>query len=600
MRSSDRRSPLPNPLPAIPGEGTRSRSALAAFFAVVLFCFVGFAPAAVKVDALENLPVLDNGRVKPLDTLARETVRFVTNRETLEAAAADGSRRKLGPLDAMLAWHDDRVYWADVPLIYVPNLELRTKLGMDASAKYISPNTLAADKAFDAWTTELHRRAAEADKTGELNRFTRLEDAAMEAARRLGLFDAAADGRLTALVPTADPGGRWASVADLHVHPGEASQIPPVFAAVGTAWHDIETAYHAGDQAAFDSAVTGLHARIADAGGKYADQSRIDREVAYNGVKPFRIVWIAYLFTLMALVASLLVKKTWVYAAAMAMLIGTIGVHGGAFAFRCSITGWAPVTNIYETVIWVALTAAVFAAVLELIYRSRTIAIGGATTALITSVIADVMPPEYGHQLRNLTPVLRSNYWLIIHVLTIVSSYAAFALACVLGNIVLVQYMLKNRPAEAIRQNLLFVYRSVQFGVLLVAAGTILGGLWADVSWGRFWGWDPKEVWALIILLTYLALLHGRFAGWVGPFGLAAGSVLCFVTVLMSWYGVNFILGVGLHAYGFGAGGQAYVGAYVVAQLAFVCVAKWIHSRRGRETKQKELPANVVPAAAAS
>ena len=563
--------------------------------AVLLAILCGVAPAAVKVDAMANLPVLDNGRVKPLDTLARETIRFVTNRENLEAASADGSRRTLGPLDAFLAWRDNRVYWADVPLVYVPNLELRAKLGMEASAKYIAPNTLAADKAFDTWTSDLHQRAADAEKTGEQARFTKLEDAAMEVARRLGLFDAAADGRLTAVVPTADPGGRWASVADLK---SNLAQIPPVFVAVGQAWQSVEAAYHGSDQAAFDSAVTSLHARIADANGAYADQSRIDREVAYNGVKPFRIVWIAYLFTLMALVASLLFKKTWVYAVAMAMLIGTIAVHGGAFAFRCSITGWAPVTNIYETVIWVALTAAVFATVLELIYRSRTIAIGGATTALITSVIADVMPPEYGHQLRNLTPVLRSNYWLIIHVLTIVSSYAAFALACVLGNIVLGQYMLKKRPGELIRQNLLFVYRSVQIGVLLVAAGTILGGLWADVSWGRFWGWDPKEVWALIILLTYLCLLHGRFAGWVGPFGMAAGSVLCFVTVLMSWYGVNFILGVGLHAYGFGAGGQAYVGAYVVAQLAFVCIAKWVHSRRGREKIVNEVPAAVTPAAA--
>jgi ABC-type transport system involved in cytochrome c biogenesis permease subunit len=101
-----------------------------------------------------------------------------------------------------------------------------------------------------------------------------------------------------------------------------------------------------------------------------------------------------------------------------------------------------------------------------------------------------------------------------------------------------------------------FVYRAMQVGVLLIAAGTILGGVWADYSWGRFWGWDPKEVWALITLLVYLIPLHGRFAGWVSTFGLVAASVGCFLSVIMAWYGVNFVLGVGLHSYGFVEGGS--------------------------------------------
>ena len=101
-----------------------------------------------------------------------------------------------------------------------------------------------------------------------------------------------------------------------------------------------------------------------------------------------------------------------------------------------------------------------------------------------------------------------------------------------------------------------FIYRSMQVGILLVAAGTFLGGWWADVSWGRFWGWDPKEVWALITLLVYLIPLHGRFAGWVNTFWLVMASVVCFLSVLMAWYGVNFVLGVGLHSYGFTEGGS--------------------------------------------
>jgi ABC-type transport system involved in cytochrome c biogenesis permease subunit len=119
-----------------------------------------------------------------------------------------------------------------------------------------------------------------------------------------------------------------------------------------------------------------------------------------------------------------------------------------------------------------------------------------------------------------------------------------------------------------------FVYRAMQVGVLLVAAGTILGGVWADVSWGRFWGWDPKEVWALITLLVYLIPLHGRFAGWVSTFGLIVASVVCYMSVLMAWYGVNFVLGVGLHSYGFvEGGGQGVVWTVAAAVIAVAAAA---------------------------
>jgi ABC-type transport system involved in cytochrome c biogenesis permease subunit len=121
-----------------------------------------------------------------------------------------------------------------------------------------------------------------------------------------------------------------------------------------------------------------------------------------------------------------------------------------------------------------------------------------------------------------------------------------------------------------------FIYRTMQVGVLLIAAGTILGGVWADYSWGRFWGWDPKEVWALITLLVYLIPLHGRFAGWVNTFGLVIASVVCFLSVIMAWYGVNFVLGVGLHSYGFVEGGsQGVVLAVVLGVLSVTGAAAW-------------------------
>ena len=107
--------------------------------------------------------------------------------------------------------------------------------------------------------------------------------------------------------------------------------------------------------------------------------------------------------------------------------------------------------------------------------------------------------------------------------------------------------------------------------MVFLAGGTILGGIWADYSWGRFWGWDPKESWALVSLLAYLALLHGRLVQWIKPFGMAVGSVMMFFSVIMAWYGVNFILGAGLHSYGFGAGGVEYVLGFLIIHL-ILCV----------------------------
>jgi ABC-type transport system involved in cytochrome c biogenesis permease subunit len=236
------------------------------------------------------------------------------------------------------------------------------------------------------------------------------------------------------------------------------------------------------------------------------------------------------------------------------------------------------------------------------VYARRSFAVAAAFVAAVCWMVA-WYAPVLDSSFTPLQPVLRDNFWLTIHVLTIVSSYGAGALAWGLGNVALLYYLfgkyrqptasqlvaasdehraaigmeptsqMRTRPPEACATLAGYIYKAMQVAVLLLAAGTILGGLWADVSWGRFWGWDPKEVWALISLLVYLAILHGRYAGWFGNFGLAAGAVLGATAIVFSWYGVNFVLGAGLHSYGFGAGGQAEVGTFVVANWILLAVA---------------------------
>jgi cytochrome c-type biogenesis protein CcsB len=237
------------------------------------------------------------------------------------------------------------------------------------------------------------------------------------------------------------------------------------------------------------------------------------------------------------------------------------------------ISGRPPVTNMYESVVWVSCIAALFALILELAYRQRYYIVGVAPLSVVLLVLADQFPAVLDSSIGPLTPVLRDNFWLSVHVPTITSGYAAFFVTLGVGHIALGYYLFAPQAQAKIQRLETLVYRAMQIGVLLIAAGTILGGIWAHYAWGRFWGWDPKEVWALITLLCYLVPLHGRLAGWMSDFALSVASVVCFLPVLMAWYGVNFVLGKGLHSYGFGVGGYWYALAFVAVELAFVTVA---------------------------
>jgi ABC-type transport system involved in cytochrome c biogenesis permease subunit len=179
-------------------------------------------------------------------------------------------------------------------------------------------------------------------------------------------------------------------------------------------------------------------------------------------------------------------------------------------------------------------------------------------------------------------PILRDNFWLVVHVATIMAGYAAAAFALVTANVALGYYLFgrfsvdENGNADspaACAPLAEMVYAAMKIAVLLLAAGTILGGLWADKAWGRFWGWDPKEVWALVSLLAYLIVLHARHVGWAGRFGILLAAVLGATVILLNWYGVNYVLGSGLHSYGAGVGGLVPVTAVVMAQWLFLAAA---------------------------
>ncbi|MDO4570809.1 MAG: cytochrome c biogenesis protein CcsA [Planctomycetia bacterium] len=223
------------------------------------------------------------------------------------------------------------------------------------------------------------------------------------------------------------------------------------------------------------------------------------------------------------------------------------------------------------------------------------------STALISFVIsytAYASPSMFNPNLRNLMPILRDNYWLSVHVVTIVASYGAGMLAWIFGIASLLLYTFGRYPVVEGRRTpppicstlSELIYRCMQGAILLLIVGTILGGLWADVSWGRFWSWDRKEVWALISLFVYLLILHGRYVRLLGEFTLAIGAILGALAIIMAWYGVNYVLGSTLHGYGSGQGSLTFALVLGGTNLALVlgAIARYL-IEKSRGTTSREI-----------
>ena len=260
-------------------------------------------------------------------------------------------------------------------------------------------------------------------------------------------------------------------------------------------------------------------------------------------------------------------------------------IHTYGMALRVFIQQRPPVGTMYETVIWVPWVALVCAVILEWKKKRGMILICAALVSVLCLMVSDLAPVVLNDSMKPLEPVLRDNFWLLTHVIIIVSSYGAFFLSFILADVVLFHFLCgEKKRRQQIKEGVNAIYRSIQVGFVLLMAGTILGGVWADYSWGRFWGWDPKETWAFIALMGYLAVLHGRLAGWLRDFGVAAGALLSFSLILMAWYGVNFVLGAGLHSYGFGSGGVEWVSGFVALHFLYLGYVMTVRQSRLKRT----------------
>ncbi|MFO1463869.1 MAG: cytochrome c biogenesis protein CcsA [bacterium] len=516
----------------------------------------------MKVEVFREIAVQEGGRKKPLDTFAREAVREITGREKFAG---------FDPIELLFSWLTQTKDWEQQPILDSGYKPLQAQVGLKATQGRVSPRDLAGNQEFQLFLQTVTAKQQEGGKLNEM------EKSAASLMKRLNLFYSIASGSALTLVPQAKaPWEGLDKLAERYPNLSAMQASPTTEAKVAAAVQGALAAYYQGDAALFGQMGLMMRDLLKEQGknvGDYPSVSDLDREIRLNTLKPFRIAWILYALAFFLLLSSLWTRGLALYWVGMGVLLAAFGIHVYGFVLRCLIAGRPPVTNMYESVIWVSCGIVFFALVFEAIYRAKYYAVAAAALATLLLVLADSVPSILDPSIDPLVPVLRNNYWLTVHVLTITLSYAAFALALGVGNVSVGYYIFKPGERERIGRLNYFLYRSIQVGVVLLAAGTILGGVWANASWGRFWGWDPKEVWALIALLGYLSILHGRYAGWLRGFGLAVGSIVAFLLVLMAWYGVNFILGVGLHSYGFSSGGAKGMGLFVGVEMLWVAFA---------------------------
>lgn len=509
---------------------------------------------------IKRIPVFHADRAKPLDTFARETMRLISSREKWRNPKQGDERLKREPIVNLLSMLFEADQWRDIKVIYVDKANVKEMLGMDGKDEWISYSDLKNNKGFQSVIDEIRIKHRESED-GKPD-LTPVERKVSELQGVLNRMDSVFYGTAFKVVPAEHNGiAGWLSLQEV----ADSGQDEELRGQLST----MMTAFQQGSRAEFEQTAREMARDLRAKGHEhYPEVALLDWEMSYNSMKPFRLSWEFLLLSAILFGVSMGVSSRFTYLGGWAMLVIAFGLCSYALVLRVLIAGRPPVSNMYESVVYMGWGVLLFAGIFEAIYRQRIFGLCGAVMGVITLIMADMLP--FDPEISPLVPVLRSNYWLIIHVMTIVISYSAFALAMVIAHFALGYYLLAPHKKPLIRTINSFVYRSIQLGVLLLAAGTILGGVWANESWGRFWGWDPKETWAFISLLGYLALLHARHTTLVGAFGTAIGAILGFQLILMTWYGVNFVLAAGLHSYGFGAGGGGYILAYLAAEGVFL------------------------------
>ncbi|WP_456449666.1 cytochrome c biogenesis protein CcsA [Hydrogenimonas sp.] len=526
-------------------------------------------PVIQKAHAGEfgRLLVQDNGgRIEPIDTLAREVLRKVSRKE--ERFGLDADQIFLGMIIRPQAWQK-------VPMIKVSHPGINDILGIDPKEKYAK-----FDDFFDFEKKESYKLGARVEEITRKRpaERTTLDKEILKVDERVNVMYMTFTGSLLRIFPNPqDKTGRWYAPIDAIKHFDEKSG-KFVQAILASYFSNIDSALKSGDWSKADKALEVIKQYQTFYGAAIIpEKGRIEAELLMNETKPFqKLVPLYLLVGLVLLILAIwhIIKPKfnlkWPVRIGMAVLIAGFFVQTVALGLRWYIAGHAPWSNGYESMLYIG-----WATLLAGFIFSKRSPITLAATSILAGLILFVAHLNWlDPEITNLVPVLKS-YWLMIHVAVITASYGFLGLGALLGFITLWLYIIKHGENRAdieysIRELTHINEMTLIAGLALLTVGNFLGGVWANESWGRYWGWDPKETWALVTILVYAVVVHIRFVKSMrGVFAFNVASLLAFSSVIMTYFGVNYYLS-GMHSYA--KGDPVPIPTFVYYVIAIVAV----------------------------
>ncbi len=606
-RFLSRSKPASGLLPA----GDPAASSLLAYWlfpTLIVLLFAGYigskarmprnAASEMQIYEFGKLPLAYQGRIKPYDTVARNTLQILSGRQEVIGENKPGwlsqlMRRteKTPAIVWLLDSISDAPASADHRVFRIENLELLETLDLEPREGNWRYSLSEIRGKFDELQKQVNLAAAQPE--GQRSRY---QQAVLDLANKLSRYatlvksfrspaiSSERDQMVASLqqvqadiqslnqaeapqgVPPAEPLGRWSPLMEAEFKLLQDSALERPINPATLALSTLLDAYSQGDVTTFNKQLADYRSTLADyeqgltenaaavqeAGLKSSEilsRKRVNFEVIFNHFSPFYYAAVLYLVAFLLGVGSWLGWSAPLRRASISLLWFTFTLHTLALVGRIAISGRPPVTNLYSSAIFIGWACVLLALVLEWIYQLGLGNIVAAVVGFLTLLVAHFLSLD-GDTFIVMQAVLDTQFWLATHVVCITLGYATTFLAGAFAVLdILLGQVLGRLNDDERKQLTRMTYGTLCFAIFFSFVGTVLGGLWADDSWGRFWGWDPKENGALIIVLYNALVLHARWGGIVGPRGLALLAIGGNIVTTWSWFGVNE-LGVGLHAYG--------------------------------------------------
>lgn len=544
--------------------------------AVIVVAYAGMTPRVKDGEfnfyEFGKLPIVAEGRAKPIDTLARSTLLAISGKQAFKDIN--------GKSQPATRWLLDVVGRPDVAFTHkvfqIPNFEVQELVGLKVREHFrYAPEEFLPKLA--ALTTEAEK--AHSASAADLTLF---QKKVLELEKKIGILDLlmqsfnppnirpesarddlmAAIGRQQSLlrrqpplaVPPTEKDGSWETFASAWTRNLVKTTFLNQKADEPTeAFTRILVAYANNNPKEFNAEVAKYQAWLSENSPPDLATTRTDFEAFFNRFRPFMITQVLYVLSFILCALAWLGWSRPLNRAAIGVTVVAFGLHCFALIARMYISGRPPVTNLYSSAVFIGWGCVALGLLMNLFYRNGVGTVIAAISGFLTLGVADFLGAD-GDTFVVLQAVLDTQFWLATHVTCITFGYATTYVAGLLG----IMYVIRgvctpSLTREAGRDLYRMIYGSLCFSILFSFVGTVLGGLWADDSWGRFWGWDPKENGALIIVLWNALALHARWGGMVKERGLAQLAVAGNIAVTWSWFGVNE-LGIGLHSYGFREG----------------------------------------------